>query len=186
MKILSKQEVIIELNEILNYNISDIKVDTKEIETASSYILSMVECLNISNELNDIILDIEDINHIINNKDLLIMSAFEYRGNNALREAMKLTVKDIENNKLLLINADGILVYFQVNSDYPMMKLSKAMDVINRQWYEKFIINEPDVIFGISCNNDLENDYVKITIFASFSKKEDFSYINNLIPLSLV
>ena len=181
MKILSKEEVIIELNEILNYNILDIKVDTKKIETSSSYILSMVECLNISSELNDIILDIEDINHIINNKDLLAMSASEYRGYNAPQEAMKLTVEDIENNKLLLINADGILVYFQVNSDYPMMKLSEAMDVINRQWNVEFIINEPDVIFGISCNNNLEDDYAKITIFANFSKKDTKRVTRNFI-----
>lgn len=179
MKILSYEEAIIELNRILNYNIMDTKIDTKEIETSSSYILSMAECLNISSELNDIVLDIEDINHIINNKELLTMSNSEYYGSHAIYEAIQLMVEDIEENKVSLINSDGVLVYFQINSDYPIMELSEVMNIIYSKWDEKSIIKEIDVIFGTSCDNSLEDDYVKITIFVSYSKK--VSYVNNLI-----
>lgn len=165
MKVLSNTEILIKLNKILNYNIFDIK---KEIKSDTNNIFTLTTCLDVDSNLNDIILDIEDINHIINNKDLLIMSSSQYRGCNAPKEAMILTVKDIEKNKQSFIKADGILVYFQVNSDYKMFELAEAMDIVCHKWCKNTISNKPNIIFGISCNNNLKDDYTKVTIFVSY------------------
>lgn len=171
MKILSKEEFKKELDEILTYDANDIIIDTEDIKNIGGDNIFAVECLD---------LDIEDINIITNNKDLLVMSASEQCGFNSMLKAIKLAVSDFEENKLSLIEADGILVYFQVNSNYNMMDFAEAMEIIHdSSSRDIYLTEEPDVIFGVSCNDNLEDNYVKVTVFISYSKQKKGSYANN-------
>ena len=143
-----------------------------------------VECLDSDSENNSILLDIEDINQITKNKDLLVMSASKYSGSNSAQEAIKSAILDFEKNNLSLKEADGILIYFQINSDYEIMKIAEAMEIIYNKCENKIMYLEPDVIWGTSCVNDFKNDYVKATVFIGFSKKG--KYGNNYIDKSVI
>lgn len=180
MKILSNEKLKKELDEILNYNINDIVRDEKDMDTMrGNNLLNIVECPNINSEDNDIIIDYEDINTMINNKDLLAMSDFEYCCDSSAKKAIKSTILDFEENSLSLIEADAILVCFEVNLNYEMMEITDAMGIIYDKWSHIFMTEEPDVIFGVSCNNDFEDDYTKVTVFVSYSKKEKLLHVNN-------
>jgi len=167
MKILSKEEFQNELAEIVSYNIT---LNTENIKNVEDNDIFMIECLNLDSDSNDIILDIEDINTITKNKDLLIMSSFEQHGTCSAKESIKLILLDFEENNLFLMEADGILVYFQVNSNYNIMDFAEAMKVIYDRCKYKDMIKEPNTIFGVSCDNGLKSDYVKVTIFVGYSK----------------
>ena len=145
-----------------------------------------VEYLGSETEENNIILNIEDINKITNNKHLLVMSSFEQYCPNSAQKAIELIVLDFEENNKSLIEADGILVCFQVNSDYNIMNFVEAMEIIYSRWNDKAMLNEPDVIFGVSCDNRLKDDYVKATVFMGYSKKINASYANNYISISSI
>lgn len=202
MKILAYEEVIIKLNNILNYNILDTKVNNNEVSyynildsRITDYklpkpitITSLVdECLeNLYSEDNDIRIGLEDLDYITKNKDLLVMSSANYYGDQSAQEAIQEVVQDIENNNLELINADGILICFQVNSDYSIMELSEGMDIISSKWHDEFMLIEPNMIFGVSCDNNFEDNFVKATLFISYSKKENLKYVNNFIKSSLI
>lgn len=118
----------------------------------------------------DIEIGIEDMK-IAKSRGLLVKSVAEFSGNNSAQEAIKLAVLDFEKNNLLLKKADGILVYFQINSDYEIMEIGEAMEIIDIRCKHEVIDEEPDVIWGMSCDNSLGYDYVKVTIFIGYSKK---------------
>lgn len=161
MKILSKEKIKKELDAVCSVEY----LDTEE---------------------NNIILNIADIDKITNNKYLLVMSSFEQDCLNSAKKAIELIVLDFEENNKLLIEADGILVCFQVNSNYNIMDFAEAMEIIYSRWNDKAMLNEPDVIFGVSCNSNLKDNYVKATIFMGYSKEENFSYSNNYILSSSI
>jgi len=180
MKILSKEEFTTELNRIVTCGTNDIEIGPEDMKIAKSGDFFAVEYLD--SKTSSIILDIEDVNQIRKNKDLLVMSATECSGNNSAQEAIKSAVLDFEKNNLLLKEADGILVYFQTNSNYEIMKIGKAMEIIYDRCESKIMDQEPDVIWGMSCDDSLSYDYVKVTIFIGYAKKT--KYVNNYIVKS--
>jgi len=162
MKILSNKEFKKELAEILTYDIFT------------------VECLDLDCDSNDIVLDIQDINIITKDKYLLVMSSFEQYCLNSAKEAMKSTIIDFEENNLSLTEADGILVYFQMNSNYDTDDLIEAMQIIyDSSTKYTYITGDPDVLFGVVCDNSLKNDYAKVTVFISYSKQRRGCSANN-------
>jgi len=144
------------------------------------------ESLNSDSKENNITLNIEDINKITKNKDLLVMSSAEQYCLNSAKKAIKLIILDFEKNNKLLTAADGILVYFQVNSNYNVMDFAEAMEIIYDRWNDKSILKEPDVIFGVSFNSDYKDNYVKATMFMGYSNKSKSSYSNNYILSSSI
>ncbi len=77
MKILSKEEVKIELESI------------------------------VSNGNNDISLAIKDINLIMKNKDLVVMGVYENRSDEAAYKVISSMVSDFEDNELSLMHIGG-------------------------------------------------------------------------------
>lgn len=184
MKIVSEKEAIEELNKILKYDIDYTEYNPEEFEEISNDALLVKEYVGLSGELNDITLDTQDIKQILNNKDLLVMSVFEYSGLNSAQEVIKSIILDFEENQLSLIESDGILVCFQINSNYPMMEISDAIDIICDKLNSISLFDEPDVIFGTSCDDSLKDDYTKATIFMGYPKNKFNSYVNNFIKQS--
>jgi len=173
MKILSKEEFATELNKIVTYGASDIEIGIEDMKIAMRGDIYVTECLDLDSDDNSIVLDIEDINQITKNQDLLVMSTSEYSGDNSAEKAIKSAILDFEKNNLSLKEADGILIYFQINSDYKIVEIAEAIDIVNIKCENDIILEEPDIIWGISCDNDLKNDYVKATVFIGFSKKRE-------------
>ena len=154
MKILSKVEVKIELESI------------------------------VSNGNNDISLDIEDINLITKNKDLVVMGVYENCSDEAAYKVISSMVSDFEDNELSLMNVDGILLYFQISSSYNLTNLTYAMEIIDNKCDTVYITDEPYIIFGTSCDDSLDIDYVKATVFMGYSAKENLKPANNFIEVA--
>ena len=188
IKILFKEEFSIELNKIFNYDIYDIKINTGDVKTITDSDVFQIECFDcdIDDELNSCILSMEDIDCITKNKDVLAMSVFEQCGYNSAQEVIKSIVLDFEKEKLSLMKTDGILIYFQTNSNYQIMDISEAVGIIQNKSDDIYTTEQPELIWGISCDNELEDDYMKATVFISYSKKIDFGYVNNFITTSLM
>ncbi len=140
MKILSKEEVKIELDKILTYG------------------------------ANDITIDIEDINLITKDKDLVVMGVYENSSDKAADKVISSIVSDFEDNELSLMHIGGILVYFQISSSYNVMKLVDAMDIIDNKCDTAYITDEPYVTFGTSCDDSLGIDYVRATVFMGYKE----------------
>ncbi|WP_373072188.1 hypothetical protein [Sulfurimonas sp.] len=148
MRVLSKEQVYIELN--------NIKGDGK----------------------NDILLDDEDIATITQNKDLVLMEAKEYIDKDAAYKTIYTIVSDFEKVDLSHMNVDGILIYFQIHSAYKTMKLYDGLEIINNKFESENIGDEPDILFGIYYDDSLHVNYVKATVFFALSKKEKLKYVN--------
>ena len=154
MKILSKEELKIELDNILTYG------------------------------ANDITLDIEDINLITKDKDLVLMGVYENSSTKAAYKVISSIISDFENNELSLMNVDSILVHFQISSNYNLIKLTDAMEIIDNKCATAYMIDEPYVTFGTSCDDSLDIDYVKATVFMGYSEKENLKPANNFIEVA--
>ncbi|PIP11143.1 MAG: hypothetical protein COT46_11945 [Sulfurimonas sp. CG08_land_8_20_14_0_20_36_33] len=61
---------------------------------------------------------------------------------------------------------DSILVYFKIHPNCNMMKLIEAMDIVYR-----LANKETDVVFGTSCDENISENYVKVTVFLSYLPK---------------
>ena len=48
---------------------------------------------------------------------------------------------------------------------------ANAMEIIYHTYEYKCVNMEPDTIWGVSYDNNFEDDYVKATVFMSYSKK---------------
>ena len=84
-------------------------------------------------------------------------------------------ILDFKQNNFSLKESTGILVYFQVNSNYSIMKFIDEIEII----YNKCATIEPAIIWGVSCDNTLEDEYVKATVFMSYSKNSGFIHKGN-------
>lgn len=154
-------------------------------------ILSYEECKKELSEIltdgpNDIKLEVEDIDTVTKNKDLLVMSVSEYSGSHAAKKAIQFTVLDFEENGLSLKESDGIIVSYKMNTNYQIMELAGAMEVIHDKLIEIYTDDEPSVIWGISCDNNMKEDCIKASVVISYSKQRRCTYANNYITGSLV
>ncbi len=57
-----------------------------------------------------------------------------------------------------------------MNTNYPITELAGAMEIIHNKLSEVCTIEEPSVIWGISCDDDMKEDCVKASVFISYSK----------------
>ncbi len=112
------------------------------------------------------------------------MSVCENNGETAAYEVVKSIVSDFEENGLSLLKMDGILVHFQISSHYEVIKLMAGMDIIYNKFDTVFTLNHPSVIFGVSCDDKLSNQYVKAKAFIGYTVEEIFKYTNNFIEIS--
>ena len=126
------------------------------------------ELENIVTYGDDIAIGKEDL-HCGTKNDLIIMDSCEYCGANSSVEVIKSIILDFEKSGFFIKNADSILIYFQVNTNYKIVNLADAINIIHEEC-ESISIKEPSVIWGFSCDDTLEDDYAKATIFISFSQ----------------
>lgn len=133
--------------------------------------LSKVELIEELNKIltygkNDITIDSESIDSLFNNKDLLVMSTAEYSGNDSIHAVITLLIDDLEAEKMYIKDSDSVLVYFKIHPNCNMMKLTEAMDIVY-----SFANKGADVVFGTSCDENISEDYVKVTVFLSYLQK---------------
>ncbi len=141
MKILSKEELKIELDNILTYGVNDINPDA------------------------------EDISLITKDKDLVLMGTYENSSAKTAHKVISSIIPDFEKNGLSFADVNAIFVHFQINTDYNLRNIEDAMKIIYNKCDAVYFTEEPDVMFSTSCDDSLDIDYVKATVFVGYSKK---------------
>jgi cell division protein FtsZ len=116
---------------------------------------------------NDINLDFNDLKTVMSHRGMALMGVGEHEGENAAYEAIKAAIESPLLDNMSINGAMGVLVHFSMHPDFPMMELAEAMDVVEESAHE-----EAEVIFGTSTDENLAEDYIKITIVATGFEKE--------------
>ena len=116
---------------------------------------------------NDINLDFADLQTVMSHKGMALMGVGEHEGENAAYEAIKAAIESPLLDNMSINGAMGVLVHFSMHPDFPMMELAEAMEVIDESAHE-----DADVIWGTSTDDDLPENYVKITIVATGFEKD--------------
>ncbi len=111
---------------------------------------------------NDINLDFADLQTVMSHRGMALMGVGEHEGENAAYEAIKAAIESPLLDNMSINGAMGVLVHFKVNPNFPIMEMSDAMDVVHESAHD-----DAEVIFGTSTDEELAEDYVKITIVAT-------------------
>jgi len=116
---------------------------------------------------NDINLDFADLQTVMSHRGMALMGVGEHEGENAAYEAIKAAIESPLLDNMSINGAMGVLVHFSMHPDFPMMELAEAMEVVHDSAHD-----DAEVIWGTSTNEDIAENYVKITIVATGFEKE--------------
>jgi len=111
---------------------------------------------------SDIILDFADLKTVMSHTGMALMGVGEFQGDNAAYEAIKAAIESPLLDNMSINGAMGVLVHFKISPNFPTLRISEAMNVVNETAHE-----DADIIFGTSTDETLADDYVKITIVAT-------------------
>lgn len=120
-------------------------------------------------EENDINVDFADLRTVMNHHGLALMGIGESSGGKAAYEAVKNAIESPLFDNMSINGAMGVLVYFQMHPDYPIVQIGEAMEIV----YEATDnVQDADVIFGVTYDESMERDAVKVTMVATGFEKE--------------
>ena len=111
---------------------------------------------------NDINLDFADVRTVMKHRGLALMGAGSSVGAGAAYDAAKAALESPLLDNISISGAMGVLVHFDIHPDYPILEISKAMEIIEENADE-----EAAVIFGTTTNPDNNPEEVRITIVAT-------------------
>jgi cell division protein FtsZ len=123
---------------------------------------------------NDINLDFADLKTVMSHRGLALMGVGEYQGENAAYEAIKNAIESPLLDNMSVNGALGVLVHFSMHPEFPFMELSAAMDVVHNS-----VDEAADVIFGTTTDENLDKDFIRITLVATGFDKKAAMGINN-------
>ncbi|MBN2870256.1 MAG: cell division protein FtsZ [Campylobacterales bacterium] len=123
---------------------------------------------------NDINLDFADLQTVMSHRGLALMGVGEYKGDNAAYEAIKNAIESPLLDNMSITGALGVLVHFSMHPEFPFMELSAAMDVVHNS-----VDDSADVIFGTTTDENLPQDFIRITLVATGFEKKAAQGINN-------
>jgi len=121
----------------------------------------------LANGDNDINLDFADLQTVMSHRGMALMGVGEHQGENAAYEAIKAAIESPLLDNMSINGAMGVLVHFHMHPNFPMMELNEAMNVVHDSADE-----EADVIFGTSSDEELDVDYIRITLVATGFEQE--------------
>lgn len=146
-----------------------LKDSFKIVDSVLAQAVSGTSGVILSSGTNDINLDFADLKTVMNHKGMALMGVGEHEGDNAAYEAIKSAIESPLLDNMSINGAMGVLVHFSMHPDFPTMEIYSAMEVINESAHE-----DADIIFGTSTDENIAEDYVKITIVATgFEHKEE-------------
>ncbi len=116
---------------------------------------------------NDINLDFADLKTVMSHQGMALMGVGEFQGENAAYEAIKSAIESPLLDNMSINGAMGVLVHFNMHPNFSMIELSEAMEVVHESADE-----EAEVIFGTTSDENLPEDFVKITLVATGFESE--------------
>ena len=116
---------------------------------------------------DDINVDFADLKKVMSHKGIALMGTGDASGDGAAFEALN---KAIESPLLDVVNIEGamgLLAHFTMNENYPFAEIDEAMASV-----EEKAGDEAHVIVGLTTDNSLADDEIKVTIVATGFEKE--------------
>ncbi len=139
-----------------------IKESFRLVDDILSQAVSGISNVILSHAPNDINLDFADVRTVMKHRGLALMGAGRSAGANAAYDAAKIALESPLLDNISIDGAMGVLVHFHIHPDYPILEISKAMDIIEENADE-----DASVIFGTTTSQDMGDDEVQITIIAT-------------------
>ena len=144
MKIKSK--ILMDKSRFLS--IMEDKIESKSDEIVKSFLDIMLS----AKDENDICIDELDLKTVLENGNEVFLGAVQSEN----EEEFKNLLDEIKVSK-------GVIVYFVVNEDYPLLKIQDFMGIV-----EKKLSEDDDIIFGVGSDNSFkENEFLAIMISIS-------------------
>ena len=152
--------------------------DYKTIEDAYTQVIFGIYGILVSSRENDINIDYSDIYTIMKNKGMALVYTGEYKGENAASIAINNAIKSADFDNKSMGKAMGALIHISMHSDYSLIDISEAIEIINEG-----VHCEAEVIFGTSTDENIAENYIKVTIILTgFEQK----YSNLIYDVPLV
>ena len=147
-----------------------IKESFKLVDDILAQAVSGISNVIISHSENDINLDFNDVRTVMSHKGKALMGVGRASGDNAAYEATMQAINSPLLGDISIKGAQGVLVHFKINSNYPLTEIAEAMNTL-----EEFADEEAFVIFGTTTSDEIPEDEVSITIIATGFEKEESS-----------
>jgi cell division protein FtsZ len=145
-----------------------IKESFRIVDDVLSRAVSGISGVILSYGENDINLDFADVKTVMSHRGLALMGVGEAQGENAAPEAIKSAIESPLLDNMSINGALGVLVHFTLNPNYPLLKISEAMEEIYTNVHE-----DAHVIFGTTTSEDVEPDKARITLIATGFEHEE-------------
>jgi cell division protein FtsZ len=139
-----------------------IKESFRLVDDVLSQAVGGISNVILSHGPNDINLDFADVRTVMGHRGLALMGAGKSAGTSAAYDAAKSALESPLLDNISISGAMGVLVHFHIHPDYPILEISKAMEII-----EEHADEDASVIFGTTTSPDIEPDEVRITIVAT-------------------
>ncbi len=144
-----------------------LKESFKIVDSVLAQAVSGTSGVILSSGENDINLDFADLQTVMSHKGMALMGVGEFEGENAAYEAIKAAIESPLLDNMSINGAMGVLVHFKMHPEFPLMEISDAMNVVHESAHE-----DAEVIFGTSTDENIPENYIKITIVATGFEKE--------------
>ena len=154
-----------------------LKESFKIVDSVLAQAVSGTSGVILSSGENDINLDFADLQTVMSHRGMALMGVGEHEGENAAYEAIKAAIESPLLDNMSINGAMGVLVHFSMHPDFPMMELAEAMEVVHDSAHD-----DAEVIWGTSTDEDIAENYIKITIVATGFEKEltnNDDYVND-------
>jgi cell division protein FtsZ len=139
-----------------------IKESFKIVDSVLAQAVNGTSGVILSSGENDINLDFADLKTVMSHKGMALMGVGEFEGENAAYEAIKSAIESPLLDNMSIDGAMGVLVHFKINPNFPILSINEAMDVVFDTAHD-----DADIIFGTTTDENLPENYVKITIVAT-------------------
>ena len=139
-----------------------IKESFRLVDDVLSQAVGGISNVILSHGPNDINLDFADVRTVMSHRGLALMGAGKSIGAGAAHDAAKTALESPLLDNISISGAMGVLVHFHIHPDYPILEISKAMEIVEENADE-----DASVIFGTTTNPNMEPDEVRITIVAT-------------------
>lgn len=112
-------------------------------------------------------IDYADLNTIMEFRGLGLIGIGEREGEDSALEAVKEAIESPLFDNVSIKGARGALIHFEINEDYPALRLSDAAGIVQQQ-LDKNAVSK----VGWSYNNDLAPTQIKVTLVITGFEKE--------------
>lgn len=154
------------LRSIIGKN-TGLKESFKMVDSVLSRAASGISSVILEYGEDDINVDFADLKRVMNYRGLALMGIGEGSGENACIDALRSAIESPLFDNLSINGAKGVVINFEIHPDYPFMQITDAMDFIN----EVVDSEEADIIYGTRTDENLPQDFARVTVIATGFEK---------------